>query len=188
MKLTLTSICVASLLAVPALVRSSDDAKCAADASASSTCCEAMTAASPATQPTKWVAFGDEMKLKDADNIDAAKALADLKKYDGRTVRLTGDVTSVCAKKGCWLKMSSEGATQAIMVHFTCPIDGRLIPTEAVGKPVVVEGVLTVKTLTEDEAKEQAQEAGKPQAEVDAIKGDQHQIEVEGPSALIAME
>jgi hypothetical protein len=186
--LSLTSILVASLLAVPALVRSDDAATCAMDPTKASACCDSMTAASPTTQPIKWVAFGEPMKLTDADNISAGKALADLPKYEGKTVRLTGNVTSVCAKKGCWLKMTSEGSTSEVFVHFTCPIEGRLIPVEAVSKPAVVEGKLTVKTVSEEDAKHIAGEAGKTDAEIAAIKGEQKQIEIEGPSALVGME
>ena len=186
----LTSILVASLLMLPALVRSDDAAPCAAnEACGTDNCCAAnSTAASPATQPTKWTAYGEPMKLKDADNISAGKVLADVEKYDGKTVRLVGNVVGVCAKKGCWLKMNSEGSTSEIFVKFTCPIEGRLIPNEAVNKPVIVEGVLTVKTLTEDEARHYAEDAGKTKEEVEAIKGEQTQISIQGPSALVAAE
>lgn len=183
MKMTWTSILVASLLAVPAMVRSDDSASCGA----CTTGCE-MTAASPATQPTKWVAYGEEMKLSDKDNIDAGKALADIKTYEGKTVRLTGTVNKVCTSKGCWLTMSSGGSPLEVFVKFTCPIDGHLIPQEAVGKPVVVEGKLTTKVISEEDARHIAAEAGKTKEEIEAIKGEQKQIEVQGPSAKVAME
>lgn len=186
----LASILVASLLMVPAMVRSDDAGACAAnEACGTDNCCAAnSTAASPSTQPTKWTAYGEPMKLTDADNLSAGKVLADVAKYDGKTVRLTGNVTSVCAKKGCWLKMSSEGAPTEVFVKFTCPIDGRLIPTEAVNKPAIVEGVLTVKTISEEDAKHYAADAGKSKEEIASIKGEQKQISIEGPSALVAAE
>lgn len=185
MKLSWTSIFLASLLAVPAMVRSDDPAACVAPGGA---CCTSETAQSPATQPTRWVAYGEPMKLTDKDNIDAGAALANLEKYDGKVVRLTGTVQSVCAKKGCWLKMTSNGSPLNVYVKFTCPIDGRLIPVEAVNKPVVVEGVLAVTTISEAEAQHIAEDAGKSEEEVNAIVGDQPQIEIQGPSALVGME
>lgn len=189
MKITLTSIAISSLLIVPALVRS-DDATCVADAKCGTeNCCAAnMTAASPATQPANWVSFGEKMTLTEKDNIDAAKALADLKTYEGKDVRLTGTVNKVCSSKGCWLTMSSNGSPLEVFVKFTCPIDGRLIPEAAAGKPVVVEGKLTVKKISEADAKHYAAEGGKTAEEVEAIKGEQQQISVQGPSALVAME
>jgi hypothetical protein len=182
MKMTWTSILVASLLAVPAMVRS-DDTACGTCTTGCS-----MTAASPATQPTKWVAYGEAMKLTEKDAIDAGKALADLKTYEGKNVRLTGTVNKVCSSKGCWLTMSSGGSPLEVFVKFTCPIDGHLIPQEAVGKPVVVEGKLTSKVISEDDARHIAAEAGKTKDEIEAIKGEQTQIEVQGPSALVGME
>ena len=181
MKITLTFVLVASMLAVPSLVRSSES---------QNACCEALPAAytAPATQPTKWIAYGEKMKLTDADNLDAARVLSDVKKFEGKTVRLTGNVTSVCSAKGCWLKMSSPGSALEVFVKFTCPIEGRLIPVEAAGKPVIVEGKLTVKTISEEDARHIAGEAGKSQEEIDAIYGEQKQIEMAGPSALVAME
>lgn len=188
MKMTWTSIFVAGLIAVPAMVRS-DDATCVSTAKCGTeSCCDMNTAASPATQPAKWIAFGEPMKLKEADSIDAGKALADLKSFEGKTVRLTGNVTSVCNSKGCWLKMTSGGSPLEVFVKFTCPIEGRLIPEEAAGKPVVVEGKLTVKTISEEDAKHYAAEAGQTREQLDAIKGEQQQISIQGPSALVAME
>lgn len=191
MKLSLTSILVSSLLIMPSLVRSSDDsATCVGDAKCGTeNCCAAnSTAMTPATQPAKWVAFGEKMKLTEKDNLDASKVLADVKSYEGKDVRLTGTVNKVCSTKGCWLTMSSNGSPMEVFVKFTCPIDGRLIPEEAAGKPVVVEGVLTVKKISEDDAKHYASEAGKTAEEVAAIKGEQTQINIKGPSALVAME
>lgn len=174
MKMTLASMLLAGLTIVPSMVRSED-------------CCSTVpqALAAPATQPTNWVAYGEPMKLTDEANVDAAKVLADVKAYDGKTVRLTGEVVTVCKKKGCWLKLSSNGSPLNIFVEFTCPIEGRLIPVEAVGKPVIVEGKLTVATIDEDEARHIAEDDGQTKEQIEAIKGDQQQIRIEGPSALV---
>jgi hypothetical protein len=142
----------------------------------------------PTSGKTSWVAFGDPMKLKDADNIDAGTVLADAAKYDGKSIRLVGEVHSVCKKKGCWLRMNSGGTPLTVFVKFTCPIDGnRLIPLEAVGRPVKVEGTFAIVEIDEDEAKHQAEDAGATEAEVEAIKGPTKIIEMQGPSALVEL-
>lgn len=177
-KTTMRSMMVAGLLMAPAAMDAEDC--CLPTASAA--------LAAPATQPAKWVAYGDPMKLTDADNVDAATVLADLKKYEGKNVRLTGTVTGVCTKKGCWMKMSSNGSPMNVFVKFTCPVEGRLIPLDAKGKPAVAEGKLIVKKVSEKDARHIAEEDGRTKEEVAAIKGEQTQIEMEGPSALVAVQ
>lgn len=139
------------------------------------------------TPKVVYTAFGEPTKLTDADNIDAAKVLADVPAYEGKFVRLVGEVKSVCTSKGCWLKMTSPGSEHAIFVKFTCPVDGKLIPQEAIGKPVIVEGKLTVNTYSEDDARHYAAEEGKSAEEILKIVGEQKVLELEGPSALIAL-
>ncbi len=134
-----------------------------------------------------YTAFGDPVKLTDADNIDAAKVLADVSAYEGKFVRLVGEVKSVCTSKGCWLKMTSPGSEHSIFVKFTCPVDGKLIPQEAIGKPVIIEGKLTINTYSEDDARHYAAEEGKSAEEIMKIVGEQKVLELEGPSALIAL-
>lgn len=146
----------------------------------------------PTTQPSDssgYTLFGEQPKLTDADNIDAAKVLADVEKYNGQYVRMTGTVTSVCKKKGCWMKMSSEGSKLFVFVEFTCPVEGeRLIPMEALNKPAIVEGKLTVTEISEDEARHIAEDEGNSKVEVEKIVGPQKQITVEGPSALVKVD
>lgn len=154
--------------------------------------CTGGTEVVPTTQPTDsstYKHFGEPTKLTDADNIDAATVLADVSKYDGQFVRMTGKVTSVCKSMGCWLKMSSEGSPLTVYVSFTCPGEGdRLIPMEAVNKPAIVEGKLTVKEISQGEARHIARDEGLSDEEIEKIVGDQKQISVEGPSALVKMD
>lgn len=146
----------------------------------------------PATQPADpagYKHFGEPTKLTDADNIDAARVLADIARYDGQFVRLTGTITSICRQKGCWMKMSSQGSKLFVFVEFTCPVEGdRLIPIEALDKPAIVEGKITVSQITQEEARHIAQEEGQSAEEIEKIIGDQKQISLAGPSALVKMD
>jgi len=154
-------------------------------------CCGVDTAAKAvtagATTRPSYTAFGDPAKLTDADNIDAGRVLADVPAFEGKTVRMTGTVKSVCAKKGCWLKMTSGDAPLSVFVKFTCPTKGRLIPADAVGRPAIVEGKVKVKQISEADARHIAEEEGLSKAQIEAIRGPQKLVEVEGPSALVAM-
>ncbi len=134
---------------------------------------------------SKYADFGEPMKLDSAEPVSIAKILAAGDKYDGEYMRVSGKVASVCAKKGCWLRMSSEGANDTVFVKFTCPVDGRLIPMEAVGHDVVVEGTVTVETLTQADARHYAEDAGKSPEEIAKIVGSRKQMRMKAPAARI---
>ncbi|MFQ5461680.1 MAG: DUF4920 domain-containing protein [Phycisphaerae bacterium] len=133
----------------------------------------------------KYVAYGEPFKIAAGESVTLAKVLADAEQYDGRFIRVKGDVTSVCAKKGCWLRMSGGPANETVFVKFTCPVEGRLIPKEAVGHDAVVEGTLKVETMTQADARHYAEDAGKSAAEIAKIVGDQQQLRMMAPAARI---
>lgn len=132
------------------------------------------------------VHFGEPMKLKDVDTVPVAKVIANPSAYDGKFIRVAGKVASVCEAKGCWLRMSESGQGETLFVKFTCPVDGRLIPMDAVGHSVVVEGTLKVEQMSEAEAKHYAEDAGKPAAEIAKIVGPQKNIRIASPAAEVA--
>src|SRR5688572_16853355 len=71
---------------------------------------EALTDASAST--TKATAkpqvahFGPAHTMEDAKTIPVAKVLAAADQYKDQQVRITGKVTQVCVKKGCWLRVA----------------------------------------------------------------------------------
>ena len=94
---------------------------------------------------------------------DVRKALAE----DGRaSLTFEGEVTATCAKKGCWMDVASGNDT--VFVRF---LDySFFVPTEgAEGKRTVVQGEAFYDTLTVPMLKHYAEDAGKSQAEIDAI-------------------
>ena len=94
---------------------------------------------------------------------DIREALA----QDGRaSLTFEGEVTATCAKKGCWMDVSSGSDT--VFVRF---LDySFFVPTEgAEGKRTVVQGEAFYDTLTVPMLQHYAEDAGKSQAEIDAI-------------------
>jgi hypothetical protein len=146
-----------------------------------------MTAVVPATQPKLIAKFGADQKLTDADTIPVQKVLAAPDDYAGKYVRLTGIVSAVCPTKGCRLRVAPEpGAGQGnVFVKFVDPPEGRLIPMEAVGHDVTVEGVLKNGTISEAQAKHLKLDAGATQEEVDKITGPQKQMMIARPAVVI---
>ena len=136
-----------------------------------------------ATAPAGFVAFGEAPKGGDVPVVGVEKLLAKIGEYDGKYLRVTGRVSDVCGKKGCWLKL---GEGEALFVKFTCPVGDRLIPKEAVGKPAEVEGTVKVVQISEAQARHFKEDAGASAEEVAKIVGPQKQYIVASPSARVA--
>lgn len=129
--------------------------------------------------------FGGEMKLADSNTIPIATLIADAKSHEGKWVRTAGEVTEVCVSRGCWMRVAPKPGGEAIFVKFTCPIEGRLIPLEAVGKKTVVEGTLKLEEINEAEARHYAEDAGMSEEEIAKIKGPQKRLRLWDAAAEI---
>jgi hypothetical protein len=158
-------------------------------------CCgvEPMVAtAAPRTKPAaakeEVATFGAPQKLSDADAVTASTVLSSPDKYADQYVRITGTVTDVCAKKGCWMRVAAADAPKGspdIFIKFRDPAAGRLVPMEAVGKETTVEGVLKVGQLSERAARHFKEDAGAPQDEIEKIVGPQKQLMLAAPAVAI---
>jgi len=92
--------------------------------------------------------------------IKVSELVANADKYVGQTVRVEGVVIDVCAKRGCWMDLKSDGGKVRIKVE-----DGVMVfPMDAKGKNAIAEGVFTKIEMTPEEArahaKHQAEEKG----------------------------
>lgn len=113
-----------------------------------------------------------EASKKDA--ISVAKLDKKLKKSKKiENVAVKGKVTDVCKKKGCWLTIETENKEQFFVKMKDYSF---FVPTALVGKNVILEGKAETKTISVDEQKHYAEDAKKPQAEIDAITKDKNEI------------
>jgi len=134
---------------------------------------------------SSYTYYGEKMKLA-ADKTACIKdVFANPKEYNGKFVRICGQVESVCAAKGCWMKLAYPGAKDTLFIKFSCPVDGRLIPMEAVGHQAIVEGTFTVGEISEGDARHYAEDAGKSLAEIAKIVGPQKQLRMSAPAAMV---
>ena len=80
--------------------------------------------------------------------------------------KLEGQILSTCPMKGCWMKMSVERDT--ILVRFKDY--GFFVPKSgAEGKSAIVNGKLSVDTLSVAQLRHYAEDAGKSKSEVSKI-------------------
>ena len=104
--------------------------------------------------------FGAVFALK--DNKPLSQVLASAKAGLKDPVQVTGEVESVCQKKGCWLVVKDGEAQARVLMKdhaFTIPMDTK-------GKPVVVEGTIEARTFNEAQVKHLEKDAGKDPAAV----------------------
>ncbi|KFF01591.1 DUF4920 domain-containing protein [Chryseobacterium luteum] len=111
-----------------------------------------------------------ESKAITVDKL-SKKLKKDNKKVEGIAVK--GKVTDVCEKKGCWLTIQTEDNSQFFVKMKDYAF---FVPTALKGKNVVLEGTAERKVTSVDEQKHYAEDAKKPQAEIDAITAPKEEI------------
>ena len=102
---------------------------------------------------------------------DLDKKLKKENKIENVTVK--GEVVDVCEKKGCWLTIKTDNNEQFFVKMKDYAF---FVPTALKGKNVVLEGKAERKITTVDEQKHYAEDAKKPQEEIDAIVKDKEEI------------
>lgn len=108
--------------------------------------------------------FGKTISAEGATNVQNLSV--DSKTAENFTGKVTGTVVSVCQNKGCWMKLDA-GNGQTMMVTFKDY--GFFVPKDITGQTVVIDGVAQMKTVSVEEQQHYAKDAGKTQAEIDAI-------------------
>ena len=81
-------------------------------------------------------------------------------------LKIKGEILSTCPKKGCWMRIRAEEDT--ILVRFKDY--GFFVPKQGVeGKEVIINGDLSVDTLTVPQLRHYAEDAGKTLREINKI-------------------
>lgn len=117
--------------------------------------------------------YGEAITAKGA--VKGKKLVSKLE--DGKAVetKVTGKVLEVCPKKGCWIKLALDKNTVATVKMKNY---GFFVPTALEGKTIIIDGKAEIVTTSVDELKHLAEDAKKPQSEIDAIKEPQKEIKI----------
>lgn len=76
-----------------------------------------------------------------ADLVKISELRANPDRYVGKTVRVEGLITDVCARRGCWMEIASDKEFETMRVKVD---DGVIVfPLTAKGKLAQAEGVFT---------------------------------------------
>lgn len=113
--------------------------------------------------------------LSSAEAVAAKTVIADPVKWNDKDLKLTGKVSGVCQKKGCWMTLSS-GDPEAPSVRISFKDYGFFVPKDCMGKTATVEGHLMVKTIPVAEAQHYADDAAKEGSPARKVTAPEHTL------------
>lgn len=108
--------------------------------------------------------FGDTVSFDNA--ISTEEMMAVLNEQDSAEVKVQGEISAVCTKKGCWMSMPlPEGGDMHVSYNYEF-----LLPTGGIeGKEVVVQGQVKKVVHSVEYLRHLAEDAGKTAEEIEAI-------------------
>ncbi len=101
-----------------------------------------------------------------ADIVAYENLATEMTEADSMAVTVQGKVAAVCQKKGCWMNITQENGEE-MMVRFKDY--GFFMPLDIAGREVIMNGKAFYQTTSVDDLRHYAEDAGKPQEEIDAI-------------------
>jgi hypothetical protein len=148
---------------------------------------EAAATAEPAAVPAAKAGETYGAGVEEIETVSISAINADPEAYDGKTVKVEGMVTDVCAKRGCWFEMAGEAPGEKARFKVT---DGEMVfPMTAKGKQAVAQGKVVAQkmTLEETRAMEEhyATESGR-EFDPETIKEGKTVFRIQGTGAVIS--
>ncbi|CAM3790557.1 DUF4920 domain-containing protein [Mucilaginibacter galii] len=114
--------------------------------------------------------------------ITLASLNQELKKDTIYTGKVAGEVTEVCTKKGCFIKLKQANG-EDIMVRFKDY--AYFMPQNIVGKKVVIEGAAKVSETSVERLRHYAADAGKSQKEIAKISKPKKDVTIMADGVLV---
>jgi hypothetical protein len=119
----------------------------------------------------KKVSSNDPNKFGESISSKGALSYSDfLAKFSGKEKlegKVKGTVIAVCQMKGCWVTLNDGKGAPEMFVKFKDY--GFFLPKDIAGREIVMEGYAFKELTSVDELKHMAEDAGKSQAEINAI-------------------
>ena len=126
--------------------------------------------------------FGAPITAKNAITYD--ELVKKMEKADSLNTKVTGTVSAVCQKKGCWMTMVSDKPGQPEM-RVTFKDYAFFMPKDISGKKVVIDGYSLVETTSVDDLRHYAQDAGKSKEEITKITQPKRELTFEAAGVII---
>lgn len=117
--------------------------------------------------------YGAKVSEKGAIDISKLPEMVEKDEDKKVQVKIKAKVVEVCAKKGCWVNLYVNDSTTVFVKMKDYAF---FVPDDMVGKTVVLEGEAFEKVTSVNELKHYAEDAKKPQEEIDKITEPQKSI------------
>lgn len=115
-----------------------------------------------------YSSVGEEINGNDVFSVDQMMVMySNLNPRDTLNVVFSTKVASVCEKKGCWMKVYLEDEKE-VMVKFKDY--AFFVPKDIQQKEVILKGKAFVTEISVEEQRHYAEDAGKTEEEINAIK------------------
>jgi len=108
--------------------------------------------------------YGETITRKNAVEVSAIPDK--LQSAETVDTKAKGTIVEVCQNKGCWMTLDM-GKGQTLRVTFKDY--GFFVPKDAAGKTAWIEGAAKKDVMSVSQLKHAAEDAGKPEAEINAI-------------------
>jgi hypothetical protein len=95
---------------------------------------------------------------------------------------IKGKIADVCQKEGCWLNLENENGSK---LFVKMKDHAFLLPKDIAGKTIYVQGTAQVDTTSVEMLQHYAEDAGKSQAEIDAITEPEVELSVEAAGVVL---
>ena len=125
----------------------------------------------PSSQPTSkpstkstavdpnWKTMSVGTKVSDGPSISMDALAKDATQHGDKTVKVSGKISNVCRKKGCWMVLGGKNSASRARVTFKDY--AFFVPLDCAGSEAVVEGTVKLKTMSDAERQHLADDAGK---------------------------
>lgn len=129
----------------------------------------------PAGKAKTGDVYGSKISRSSAAKAITAEELHSRLQTTGKAENITvkGKVSEVCKAEGCWMTLETTSGDRFFIKNKDHAF---LVPLALVGKNVVAVGDAELKTTSVVELKHFAEDAKKPQAEIDAITAPKQEI------------
>jgi Domain of unknown function (DUF4920) len=125
--------------------------------------------------------FGEKFDTKGALTYDQAyKKLGVGEKLE---TKVMGTVESVCQAKGCWMTVQSAEGRDPLFVKFKNY--GFFMPKDLSGQKVVMNGIIFKESTSVEMLQHLAEDAGKTQAEIEAIKSPKEEMKFTASGVVV---
>lgn len=132
------------------------------------------------TTEVKGASFG--AKIDDKDAVSMADMLKSMNGKGEMECKLTGKVTNVCQKKGCWMEIDKGNGTA---MRVTFKDYGFFVPKDASGKTAIMHGRVYMDTTSVEALKHYAMDAGKTDAEIAKITEPELEMAFEADGVIL---